>query len=345
MKQESAKPERSLPDLLTGSEYMRSNPDHYRQANLLGLAIAIVVGAERGDVRKNGKKKLLSAFEAECAKVENHRQKENEFYKRHPLHPGHLNPLPDDPLKYGDRIRNWLEKALLLGNIDWDELYNLIGLQIVICKGGRTDWWEAVQSVCKRVKTTTDTNFDPIIEIKTISEKHSKAQEQVKEPAETKQKVKGSILMITARSSQENWEAIRSEYGISKKDFGRKINFVSDQFKRKVIFRDVEHAFVLASQEFSKPAIILAGGVIEELLRLYLDHKNIKVTSDRFTDYIKACEDNGLLKRGVLRLTDSVRDFRNLVHLANEKAKRHTISKATAKGAVSSIFTIANDFQ
>ena len=163
--------------------------------------------------------------------------------------------------------------------------------------------------------------------------------------AETGQKAEGSKIMITAKISKENWEAIRSEYDISKKDFGKKINFVSDSFKKKIIFRDVEHAFVLASQGFSKPALILAGGVIEELLRLYLEHKNIKPKNKRFVDYTKACEDNGLLKRGVSRLSDSIRDFRNLVHLDNEKTKRHTVSKATAKGAVSSILTIANDFQ
>jgi len=151
--------------------------------------------------------------------------------------------------------------------------------------------------------------------------------------------------MITERTSKEHWEAIRGEYDISKKDFGKKINFVSDSFKRKNVFRDVEHAFVLASQGFSKPALILAGGVIEELLRLYLERENIKPKNKKFVDYIKACKDNGLLKRGVFRLTDSIRDFRNLVHLDNEKTKRHTVSKATAKGAVSSIFTIANDFQ
>ena len=151
--------------------------------------------------------------------------------------------------------------------------------------------------------------------------------------------------MVIARTIKENWEAIRGEYDISKMDFGKKINFVSGSFKRDVIFRDVEHAFVLASQGYSKPALILAGGVIEELLRQYLEHKGIKPKNKRFVDYIKACEDNDLLKRGVSRLSDSIRDFRNLVHLDNEKTKRHTISKATAKGAVSSIFTIANDFQ
>jgi hypothetical protein len=161
-------------------------------------------------------------------------------------------------------------------------------------------------------------------------------------PAETGGKVEGNKIMKT---SKENWEAIRSEYDISKKDFGKKIKFVKGLFKRNVIFRDVEHAFVLASEGFSKPALILAGGVIEELLRLYLEHKRIKPKNKRFVDYIEACEDNDLLKRGVSRLSDSIRDFRNLVHLENEETKRHTVSKATAKGAVSSIFTIANDFQ
>ncbi len=163
-------------------------------------------------------------------------------------------------------------------------------------------------------------------------------------PANT-QKAKGKKIMITMGTSKEIWGAIKNEYDVSKKDFGRKINFVSDQFKRKIIFRDVEHAFVLASQGFSKPAVILAGGVIEELLKLYLKHKNIKPKSKRFVGYIQTCEDKSLLKRGVSRLSDSIRDFRNLVHLDNEKAIRHTISKPTAKGAVSSIFTIANDFQ
>jgi hypothetical protein len=160
-----------------------------------------------------------------------------------------------------------------------------------------------------------------------------------------KEKAEGIMRTMPEKSSKENWEAIKSEYGVSKRDFAKKINFVSDSFKRKIIFRDVEHAFVLASQGFSKSALILAGGVIEELLRLYLKHKKIKPKGNRFIDYIEACEDNKLLKRGVSRLTDSIRDFRNLVHLDNEKKKRHTVSKPTAKGAVASIFTIANDFQ
>lgn len=150
--------------------------------------------------------------------------------------------------------------------------------------------------------------------------------------------------MISPKSeSKENWQAIENEFGIDKKGFGRKINFITDPFKRNVIFRDVEHSFVLARSGFSKPAVILAGGVIEELLRLYLEHKNLSPASNNFAEYIKACEQKRPLKSAIFHLSDSVRHFRNLVHLAEEKSKRHTISKATAKAAVASIFIIAND--
>jgi len=82
-------------------------------------------------------------------------------------------------------------------------------------------------------------------------------------------------VLLSVTSSKANWEAIKSEFGTTKIGFGRRINFIRDPFKRKIIFRDVEQAFVLASLGFSKPAVILAGSVIEELLRLYLDYKKI----------------------------------------------------------------------
>ena len=51
-----------------------------------------------------------------------------------------------------------------------------------------------------------------------------------------------------------------------------------------------------------------------------------------------------LLKLAISRLSHSVRQFRNLVHLSAEKTEKYAISKATAIGAVTSIFTISNDF-
>lgn len=141
------------------------------------------------------------------------------------------------------------------------------------------------------------------------------------------------------------WKEIEKEYDISKKVFEQRIGFVKEQFKREVIFRDVAQAFLLAHCGFNKPAIILAGGIIEELLRLYLEVKNIPPLSNTLDSYIKACEESRLLKNAISRLADSVRQFRNIVHLENERSAKHTISKATAKGAVAGIFTIANDFE
>ena len=156
--------------------------------------------------------------------------------------------------------------------------------------------------------------------------------------------IKGDSESQEALTTNKNWKDIKAEFGITKMSFGRKINFVTDAFKRTILFRDAEQAFVLASLGFSKPAVILAGGVIEELLRLYLIHKNITPINNSFDGYIQTCEQKGLLKTGISRLSDSARHFRNLVHLSKEQTKRHTISKSAAIGAVSSIFTIANDF-
>lgn len=213
----------------------------------------------------------------------------------------------------------------------------------------RTFFAVTIPDVAERIRKIAEMTIKKMADLQPTLEVNT-GQNGTDKPTETEQKAEGSNLMVTAGTSKENWEAIKSEYGISKMEFGKKINFVShqlksDQFKRNVIFRDVEQAFVLASHGFSKPAVVLAGGVIEELLKQYLKYKKIKPKRDRFVDYITACENNRLLKRGVYRLSDSIRNFRNLVHISVEKTKRHTISKATAKGAVSSIFTIANDFE
>lgn len=163
-------------------------------------------------------------------------------------------------------------------------------------------------------------------------------------PQTNQEKEKESSTMDTALSSKKIWEEIQRDYGITKRAFGKKFNFVTDPFKRKIIFRDVEHAYILANNGFSKPAVILAGGVIEELLRLYLNQKDIKPTKKTFDSYIQACKENGLLKTGIRELSDSARHFRNIVHLAKEKSKKYTVPKHAAIGAVSSIFTIASDF-
>lgn len=140
------------------------------------------------------------------------------------------------------------------------------------------------------------------------------------------------------------WLEIEKDFEVSKRAFGKKINFVKDKFKRKIIFRDIAQAYFFAENSFNKPAVILAGGVIEELLRLYLEHKKISPSDNTFNEYIKSCNNNRLFKKGISQLSHSLRNFRNIVHLKNEESGKFTISKPTAKGAITSIFTISNDF-
>jgi hypothetical protein len=142
------------------------------------------------------------------------------------------------------------------------------------------------------------------------------------------------------------WVNIQKDFNISKKEFGGKINFIKDKFKREIIFRDVEQCFILLKMDFHKPALILAGGVIEELLRLYLVHNDIIKKGEKkiFNDYINLCKEHCLLKFSVQGLTDAIRNFRNLVHLELEKTKKDSITKSDAATAVASIFSIANGF-
>ena len=151
----------------------------------------------------------------------------------------------------------------------------------------------------------------------------------------------GTLVPVSGGSPA--WSEIKKEFNISKSAFGKKISFVSDSFKRDVIFRDIEHAYLLSKHGYSKPAVILAGGVIEELLRLYLEHKGLTPANKSLDSYIKTCQAQGIIKGPVPPLADAVRQFRNMVHLQREISRKDSISQATAKAAVSSVFMIASE--
>ncbi|MDR3596565.1 hypothetical protein [Clostridium sp.] len=151
----------------------------------------------------------------------------------------------------------------------------------------------------------------------------------------------GSTLAIIS----DVWITIHTEYEITKPEVEAKINFVPEEYKREIIFRDIEQSYLLVQQGFFKPAVILTGSVIEELLRLYLLAKSVKPENNSFDEYIKSCETNNLITKGIKGLTDSIRHFRNLVHLEKEDIPKRTITKANAKSAVASLFSIIHDFQ
>ncbi len=168
--------------------------------------------------------------------------------------------------------------------------------------------------------------------------------ENIRAAAEAARRAEEAAKSVRDASGEAGWKSIEHEFGVTKIQFGIKIKFIKERFKREIIFRDIGQAQDLVSSGFSKPALILAGGVIEEMLRLYLKYKNIRPEREDFNGYIEACEKHGLLKHGVSQLSHSVRQFRNLVHLSAEEKNKDTISKVTAIGALSSIFIIANDF-
>lgn len=150
-------------------------------------------------------------------------------------------------------------------------------------------------------------------------------------------------LRAHTMSETDLWKEVSQVSGVTRMGFARKLSFIPKE-KRHVILRDVSHAYGCIKHGFYKSAVILSGGIIEEMLRIRLETKGLKSEKDKFVSYLECCSQHGVLKVPIAKLGDSVRGFRNLVHLANETSKRHAISKPTAIGAFNSIFTVANDF-
>lgn len=159
---------------------------------------------------------------------------------------------------------------------------------------------------------------------------------------EFEQKAKASPTTKKPRADIA-WNFIKNEYRVDKTTLSKRLNkFIKDDFKRGIILRDIGTAHSLLNLGFYKESVIISGGVIEEILRLFLEAKQIK-SKNNFIDYIKICEENNLLKSGISRLSDFLREFRNLVHLSREKVKNDTVNISVAKSAVSSIFTIIDE--
>ncbi len=179
----------SLPPLLPRSGYGIEDPDLCHTANLLALAIAIVVYVEEEKTTEGDKKKLLNLFEKECEKAKLYLKKSANFQARHVqgVPPDSGNARFENP--YPRIVQGWLKNSLS-GTPDWGKLYNHIELQLVMFKQGYTDWWNKVKSICRRAETTVG-SFDVVSEIRKTSEEFG-----AKKPAETKQNVKRIIAAI-----------------------------------------------------------------------------------------------------------------------------------------------------
>ncbi len=195
-----------------------------------------------------------------------------------------------------------------------------------------------------RVDITGVIAAEAVIRFKTIEDKLDKDRAYNESFKKKRVSTKLAIAQSTVavRSLSKEWEGIRRDYRLSRPMIGKKLNFMSPNSIRRAILRDIEQAYGCLDQHYYKPAVVLAGGVVEEVLRQYLQHKGIPPGKE-FIEHINAAREHKMLKASLVALTDSVRGFRNLVHIAKEKDPKFTTNGATAKVAVSAMFAIIND--
>lgn len=127
----------------------------------------------------------------------------------------------------------------------------------------------------------------------------------------------------------------------------REFPFVTDAKLRSILERDyqeMQRAFV---SQCWKSVIILAGGAIEAILMdlLMQNHKRAKTASNApknkpdigtwvLADLIKVCVELHLVTAGVEKLSDPIREYRNLVHPGNEIRQRLEFGKEEARIAI-----------
>lgn len=135
----------------------------------------------------------------------------------------------------------------------------------------------------------------------------------------------------------------------------REFPFVKDQKLRNILERDyaeTQRAFI---SRCWKSVIILAGGAIEAISTdLLLQNqsaaraatkapKKPDITEWDLADLIKVCVELGLVSAGVERLSDPVRQYRNLVHPGNEIRNKLTFGEEEAKIALEVLHMVHRD--
>ena len=175
--------------------------------------------------------------------------------------------------------------------------------------------------------------------------------QRIKKPASSNYKEKQNrstflgALIENKEDSSTVWKHIQSRYGLNQNTIAFKINFIKDSFRRSIILRDIKGAVFALEADMPKIAVILSGGIIEEILRCRLKSKNIKPQRNDFYNYIDTCVNNNIIKESTSSLLHAIRDFRNLVHLKNEKSQKDSISNNEASTAINSIFTLIKDLR
>ncbi len=135
-----------------------------------------------------------------------------------------------------------------------------------------------------------------------------------------------------ARQGREAWnkdkewsELTKREIGIGKRGI---LKWVKDKKLQKIIRRDYAAAQICEENEIFKPAIILYAGVIEALLKYKIDKKG----TEDFVKLIEKALQLKLIKSEQANHMNTVRDFRNYVHIYKEvSADLEIINEGIAK--------------
>lgn len=123
----------------------------------------------------------------------------------------------------------------------------------------------------------------------------------------TRQKISQKLKGRTAWNKEIGWGVIeKKKISISKKGL---LNFIQDQKTKSILTRDYAYAEICKEQGMFKPAIILYGSIIEEILRYILK------SEDNFSKLINKAQDKKLIEASLIRKIDFIRDFRDYVHI------------------------------
>ncbi len=133
-----------------------------------------------------------------------------------------------------------------------------------------------------------------------------------KHKPETLQKISISRKGKKAWNKSKPWEKLeKREIGIGKRQI---LKWIKDKDLQTIIRRDYATAQICEEEGLFKPAIILYAGLLEALLRYKID----KDKEEKFEKLIEKASQLQLIKREQASHMQTVRDFRNYVHIYKE---------------------------
>jgi len=142
---------------------------------------------------------------------------------------------------------------------------------------------------------------------------------------------------------------------------GSDFSFMSNVKLREIVERDYAELLLAKNASASKTRLILSGGLVEALLLDALERNNDRAlgakTAEKDRGKIKALNDwnlsslinvaaeLSLISDGSARLSDVIRDFRNLVHAGKERRGDYVIGEHEAQAAEAGLSAVVRDLQ